>query len=80
MNAQFIGTKEMLTVINNCVNFNGLEKEKRHDSNTWYIRTSALSNIKSFYEYLYSNATIYLSRKKQNFEEIFSFTDAQRLQ
>lgn len=79
VNAQFIGTKEMLTVINNCVNFNGLEKEKRHDSNTWYIRTNSLSNIKSFYEYLYSNATIYLSRKKQKFEEIFSFTDAQRL-
>ena len=34
VNAQFIGTKEMLTVINNCVNFNRLEKEKRHDSNT----------------------------------------------
>ena len=34
INAQFIGTKEMLTVINNCVNFNGLEKEKRRDSNT----------------------------------------------
>lgn len=34
MNAEFIETKEMLTVINNCVNFNGLEKEKRHDSNT----------------------------------------------
>ena len=69
----------MLTVINNCVNFNGKKKKKRHDSNTWYIRTSSLSNIKSFYEYLYSNATIYLSRKKQKFEEIFSFTDAQRL-
>ena len=34
VNAQFIGTKEMLTVINNCVNFNGLEKEKRRNSNT----------------------------------------------
>ena len=34
MNAEFIGTKEMLTVINNCVNFNGLEKEKRRNSNT----------------------------------------------
>lgn len=79
VNAQFIGTKEMLTVIDDYVNFNGLEKEKRRDSNTWYIRTSSLSNIKSFYEYLYSNATIYLSRKKQKFEEIFSFTDVQRL-
>lgn len=32
--AQFIGTKEMLTVIDDYVNFNGLEKEKRRDSNT----------------------------------------------
>ena len=79
MNAEFVGTKEMLIGINNYINFNGFDKEKRRDSNTWYIRTNALLNIKSFYEYLYSNATIYLSRKKQKFEEIFSFTDAQRL-
>ena len=34
MSAQFVGTKEMLTGINNYINFNGLEKEKRCDSNT----------------------------------------------
>lgn len=34
VSAQFIGTKEMLAVIDDYVNFNGLEKEKRRDSNT----------------------------------------------
>ena len=78
-NVDFVGTKEMLTEINKHVNFNDLEKEKRRESNTWYIRTSSISNIESFYNYLYSNATIYLSRKKQKFEEIFKFIDVQRL-
>lgn len=77
--SEFIGTKEMLTEINKRVKFNNLEKEKRRKSNTWYIRTDSISNIRSFYNYLYTNATIYLSRKKQKFEEIFQLIDVQRL-
>lgn len=77
--SEFIGTKEMLTEINKHVKFNNLEKEKRRKSNTWYIRTDSISNIRSFYNYLYTNATIYLSRKKQKFEEIFQLIDVQRL-
>ena len=34
MNAEFVRTKEMLIGINNYINFNGFDKEKRRDSNT----------------------------------------------
>lgn len=44
-------------------------KEARKVSNTWSLRMSGGKQTEAFYYYLYQDATVYLSRKKEKYEE-----------
>lgn len=75
----FNGTKEMLDGINSNFYIGTVCKEKRRpSSNTWYVQSDKVEKTKSFYEYLYKNATIYLSRKKNKFDNFYK-KNVQRL-
>jgi hypothetical protein len=43
-------------------------KDNRRATNTWQLKLLSQKRCKAFYEYLYSDATIYMDRKKQIFE------------
>lgn len=75
----FNGTKELLEGINKHFYIGTIHKESRRKStNTWYMHTTSKEKVKSFYEYLYKDAKIYLNRKKKKFE-LFYKKDVQRL-
>jgi len=65
------GTYEMLSVLANYAPINFPKKDKRKLSNIWYSSTSGTNKAASFYNYLYNDATIWLDRKKNKFENYF---------
>lgn len=68
----FNGTKEMLEAINEKIKIGTVTKENRHpESNTWYIRSTRKDTVENFYDYIYKDSSIYLTRKKEKFENYF---------
>ena len=65
------GTKEFLYKYNEYLGFNKAKKDKRKDGNVWYLSTSGTNKVKAFYEFIYKDATLYLTRKKDKFENYF---------
>jgi DNA-binding transcriptional regulator WhiA len=52
-----------------------LSKIKQHQkSSNYYINITRYDNINKLYTFLYNNATIYLTRKKEIFDEFFNYT------
>lgn len=74
----FNGTKELLEGINEHFYISTVSKEKRRTTNTWILRTNTKNVVKNFYNYIYSNATVYLNRKYEKFKEFYK-KDVQRL-
>jgi hypothetical protein len=69
----FNGTKEMLEGINKYIpETMSIHKEKRHpDTNTYFCYKSGTKTIKKIFDYLYKDATVYLSRKYQKFKDYY---------
>ena len=65
------GTQEFLLKYNTYLNFNEAKKDKRKEGNVWYLSTSGTNKVKAFYDFIYKDATLYLSRKKDKFENYF---------
>jgi len=65
------GTQEFLESISREVSTNQAKKDKRKENNIWYLSFSGSKKAKTFYEYLYKDATVCLTRKKDKFEEYF---------
>jgi hypothetical protein len=65
------GTYEMLSVLSNHAPINFPKKDKRKLGNIWYSSTSGTNKALLFYNYLYNDATIWLDRKKNKFENYF---------
>lgn len=65
------GTKEFLEGISKHASVNEAKKDKRKPNNIWYLSFSGSKKVGSFYDYIYKNATIFLTRKKDKFEEYF---------
>lgn len=64
------GTYEFLTKLNTFLPEDyKIDKEKRTNTNTWTLRTSGSLKSKKFLEYIYKDATIYLSRKYNKYIE-----------
>lgn len=73
--ASICGTLEFLKVLKDNLIFmgeKGIYKEKRRVTNTWNLRVSGNKRCILLYDYLYSNATIFLQRKKDKFEQIIN--------
>ena len=68
----FNGTNEFLTELNKYFNVGKVSKEnRRKNTNTWYIMSTDQKLVKEFYNYIYKDATVWLSRKKEKFENYF---------
>jgi intein-encoded DNA endonuclease-like protein len=65
------GTKEMLHCIAIDAPINLPKKDKRKQGNIWYSSISGPNKVLDFYNYLYKDATIWLDRKKNKFENYF---------
>lgn len=65
------GSKDFLEDIYNIVNINDMHIYKNH--NIYDFTTCKYSNIKQMYNYLYKDATIYLTRKQNKFEKYLSY-------
>lgn len=65
------GTKEMLHCIAINAPINLPTKDKRKQGNIWYSSMSGPNKVLEFYNYLYNNATIWLDRKKNKFDNYF---------
>jgi hypothetical protein len=65
------GTKEFLQGLSKEAPINEAKKDKRKESNIWYASMSGSKKVKLFYDYIYKDATVLLTRKKNKFEEYF---------
>lgn len=73
------GTEEFLLKYNEYLKLKPAKKDKRKIGNVWYLSGSGTNKVKAFYEFLYKDATLYLTRKKDKFENYFK-KEVQRLQ
>lgn len=65
------GTQEFLLEYNKYLGLNNAKKDKRKEGNIWYLASSGTKKVKKVYEFLYKDANIYLTRKKNKFENYF---------
>jgi hypothetical protein len=65
------GTEELLNTLVQYAPINVPKKDKRKLGNIWYSSTSGPNKALAFYNYLYNDATIWLDRKKNKFENYF---------
>lgn len=66
------GTIEFLTELNSVLSLNcSIYKEKRRLTNTYSLRLSGTNKCKKFYEFTYLNSNLFLTRKKEKFENYF---------
>jgi hypothetical protein len=65
------GTEEFLSTYNKYLGFNEAKKDKRKEGNVWYLSASGTKKIKQFYDFIYRDATVFLTRKKDKFENYF---------
>lgn len=67
------GTKEFLEECKKHLPCNfSLSKEKRRNSNTWYLKTSSMVKTYILHDYFYNESTVYLDRKFDKFKEIIN--------
>jgi hypothetical protein len=65
------GTFGLLNILAQHAPINFPKKDKRKEGNIWYSSTSGSKKALVFYNYLYKNATVWLDRKKNKFENYF---------
>lgn len=67
-------TKEMIEWIISQVGFGHISKENRREF-TWYYRQSGNNKVKEFCDYLYKDATIFMERKYQIYQDLIKYTE-----
>lgn len=65
------GTEELLSTLVQHAPINIPKKDKRNSGNVWYSSIFGSKKALAFYNYLYKDATIFLNRKKDKFENYF---------
>lgn len=65
------GTFELLNILVQHAPINFPKKDKRKEGNIWYSSISGSKRAAAFYNYLYQDATVWLNRKKNKFENYF---------
>jgi len=69
-----VSTKEFCNVFLYYLPYSGkskITKENRTNKNVYYISIGGTNTIKPIYHFLYDDATIFLNRKKEKFEQYF---------
>lgn len=65
------GTFGLLNILAQHAPINFPKKDKRKEGDIWYSSTSGSKKALAFYNYLYKDATVWLDRKKNKFENYF---------
>lgn len=73
INASFTsGSHELLVGINKKLERyeikSSIVRDSRENTNSWYLKIYSVENIDKLYKYMYSNAKLYLARKKDKFK------------
>ena len=67
-------TKEMIEWIIDQVGVGKISKEERK-TKTWYYRQSGNDKVKQFCDYIYKDATIFMERKYQLYQDLLKYTE-----
>ena len=67
-------TKEMIEWIITQVGVGKISKEERR-TKTWYYRQNGNDKVKQFCDYIYKDATIFMERKYQLYQELLKYTE-----
>lgn len=67
-------TKEMIEWIIDQVGFGHIFKEQRREK-TWYYQQSGNNKVKQFCQYIYKDATIFMERKFQLYQDLLKYTE-----
>lgn len=65
------GTRKFLEGLSKEAPINEAKKDKRKEGNIWYASVSGSKKARAFYNYIYKDATVFLTRKKDKFEQYF---------
>lgn len=68
-------TQSMAEWLQNIFDFGSVVKEKRRDK-TYYFNFGGNNQLKYFYHYLYDDATIYMQRKYDRFQEFLKYSES----
>lgn len=68
-------TQPMAEWLQNIFNFGSVFKEKRREK-TYYFSFGGNNQLKYFYHYLYDNATVYMQRKYDRFQEFLKYSES----
>jgi hypothetical protein len=71
LEVSFSGTKEFLYYLSYFLGFVSIKKENRRASNTYYCNTINNETVKWIYKFMYQDASVYLKRKKDVFDNYF---------
>lgn len=67
-------TKEMIEWIIDQVGFGNIQKESRREK-TWYYTQRGNQKVKQFCDYIYKDATIFMERKYQLYQDLLKYTE-----
>lgn len=67
-------TKKMIEWIIDQVGFGNIHKEERREK-TWYYKQSGNLKVKQFCQYIYKDATIFMERKYQLYQDLLKYTE-----
>ena len=67
-------TKEMIEWLIDQVGFGNMHKENRREK-TWYYVQGGNKKVKQFCDYIYKDATIYMERKYQLYQDLLKYTE-----
>lgn len=67
-------TKEMIEWLIDQIGFGNIQKEKRR-TKTWYYIQDGNKKVKQFCDYIYKDATIFMERKYQLYQDLLKYTE-----
>lgn len=67
-------TKEMIEWLIDQIGFGNIQKEERR-TKTWYYVQSGNKKVKQFCDYIYKDATIFMERKYQLYQDLLKYTE-----
>ena len=68
-NISFVGTKDFITTLSTYFNYGTIIQDQRKN-NSWYLNTAGQKSIEEYYNFMYKDATRYMQRKYDKFQEI----------
>lgn len=69
-NISFVGTEDFIKTLSSYFNYGSVVQDKRKP-NSWYLNTAGYNPVKEYYDFMYQDATRYMQRKYNKFQEAF---------